>query len=96
MSWLRRGTSEPGAEGRGSEAGPAARPSGAGEAAPAVLRVDWPAYQGRGVCAEVLPELVTLDEWGYPIIRGEVDVNLLALSRQAAADCPHHALRLVR
>jgi ferredoxin len=23
---------------------------------------------GHGVCAELLPELVSLDEWGYPIV----------------------------
>jgi hypothetical protein len=28
------------------------------------LRVDWPACQGRGLCFEVLPELISLDEWG--------------------------------
>ena len=25
---------------------------------------------GRRLCAEVLPELITLDDWGFPIIRG--------------------------
>ena len=23
---------------------------------------------GHGVCAELLPELISLDEWGYPIV----------------------------
>lgn len=87
MSWLRRGAGDPAAV--------SGRPA-VGGGPSAVLRVDWPACQGRGVCAEVLPELVTLDEWGYPIIRGEVDEDLLDLARQAAQDCPHRALRLVR
>ena len=32
------------------------------------LRVDPIACDGRGLCAEVLPELITLDDWGFPII----------------------------
>ena len=32
------------------------------------LRVNPIACTGHGVCAELLPELVTLDEWGYPIV----------------------------
>ena len=33
----------------------------------AELRVDWPECRARGLCHEVLPELMDLDEWGYPI-----------------------------
>ena len=32
------------------------------------LRVDAIACDGRGLCAELLPELITLDDWGFPII----------------------------
>ena len=32
------------------------------------LRVNPIQCTGHGVCAELLPELVTLDEWGYPIV----------------------------
>jgi ferredoxin len=60
------------------------------------LRVDWPACQGRGLCFEVLPELVSLDEWGYPIIDGDVPDELLAAAREAVRTCPTLALRLVR
>jgi ferredoxin len=28
------------------------------------LRVDWPACKGHGVCAEIVPEVISLDEWG--------------------------------
>ena len=59
------------------------------------LRVDWPACTGRGLCAEVLPELVSLDEWGYPVIGGEVTPELAALAREAARTCPTLALRVV-
>ena len=30
------------------------------------LRVDPTVCSGHGLCAELLPELITLDEWGYP------------------------------
>ena len=41
------------------------------------LRVDWPLCKGRGLCHEVLPELIDLDEWGYPIVTGPVTRELL-------------------
>ena len=62
---------------------------------PLVLRVDWPACQGHGLCHEVLPELVDLDEWGYPLVRGEVPPALLTEAREAVRMCPQLALRLV-
>ena len=33
-----------------------------------ILRVNPIACTGRGVCAELLPELITIDPWGYPIV----------------------------
>ncbi len=60
------------------------------------IRVDWPACHGRGLCSEVLPERIELDEWGYPVVTGEVDDALLALAREAVRTCPTLALRLVR
>ena len=59
------------------------------------LRVDWPSCQGRGLCFEVLPELISLDEWGYPVVHGDVPDDLLGLAREAARTCPTLALRLV-
>jgi len=32
------------------------------------LRVNPIACTGHGLCSELLPERVTLDEWGYPVI----------------------------
>lgn len=60
-----------------------------------VLRVDWPDCQARGLCSEVLPELVTLDEWGYPVVTGEVTDELLGSAREAVRTCPRLALRLL-
>ena len=34
------------------------------------LRVDPIACRAHGLCAEELPEAITLDEWGYPILPG--------------------------
>ena len=59
------------------------------------LRVDWPSCAGRGVCHELLPELVDLDEWGYPVLAGPVPGELLDRAREAARTCPRLALRLV-
>lgn len=59
------------------------------------LRVDPIACDGRGLCAEVLPELITLDDWGYPIIAdGEVPPRLMAGAEEAIRLCPLLALRL--
>ena len=60
------------------------------------LLVDIIACDGRGLCAELLPELVHLDDWGYPIIdRESFDDKLLPLVRRAVAACPVLALSIV-
>jgi len=49
--------------------------------------------EAHGVCAELLPELITKDPWGYPIISDRpVPVGLHKLARKAAASCPTLAL----
>jgi ferredoxin len=59
------------------------------------LRVDPIACEGRGLCAEVLPELITLDDWGYPVIRaGSVPDSLMTDAREAVKVCPKLALWL--
>jgi ferredoxin len=61
------------------------------------LVVDRIACDGFGMCAELLPELVDLDDWGYPIVReGGVPDALLDHARRAVAVCPVLALRLRR
>ena len=60
------------------------------------LRVDWPACHGRGLCHELLPEIVELDEWGYPIVTGPVTEELRADAELAVSSCPRLALRLVK
>jgi ferredoxin len=45
------------------------------------IRVNPIACQAHGLCAELLPEWITLDEWGYPIINGEtLPLSLLKLN----------------
>jgi ferredoxin len=59
------------------------------------LTVNPIACDGRGLCAEVAPELVTLDDWGYPILRpGAIPPELLTRARDAVKLCPKLALRL--
>lgn len=59
------------------------------------LTVDPIACRAHGLCAELLPELVDLDEWGYPIVRGdEVPHRTIAEVRTAVAACPTLALKL--
>jgi ferredoxin len=59
------------------------------------LRVNPIACSGHGLCAELLPELVTLDEWGYPLLpAAAVPGPLLPAARRAVTFCPALALSL--
>jgi ferredoxin len=60
-----------------------------------ILRVNPIACTAHGVCAELLPEVIQLDPWGYPIMPpGEIDDEFLGLARRAVAACPALALVL--
>jgi ferredoxin len=48
------------------------------------------------LCAEVLPELISLDDWGFPIICNPVPPELEASAREAVRLCPRLALALDR
>lgn len=58
------------------------------------FEVDPIACHAHGLCAELLPELVELDEWGYPILTPDVAPELERVARQAVRACPTLALRL--
>ena len=60
------------------------------------LRLDPIACDGHGLCAELFPERIRLDDWGFPIIEGEVPAALERHARKAVAACPVKALRLER
>jgi ferredoxin len=66
--------------------------------APSVtIAIDRIRCDGFGMCAELLPELIGLDDWGYPIVApGEVPDELLEHARRAVAVCPVLALHLQR
>ena len=52
---------------------------------------------GHGLCADLIPERITLDEWGYPLLDGEpIARSELEHAHRAAQACPTFALRLER
>lgn len=57
------------------------------------LEVDWTRCDGHGVCAVLLPQQISRDEWGFPIVSPAPasDPDL----RRTVAACPALALRLV-
>jgi ferredoxin len=60
-----------------------------------IIAIDPVACDGYGYCAELLPEHVTLDEWGYPIVDGQpLGTDQVALATRAAAECPRRAFML--
>ncbi|MGH9020637.1 MAG: ferredoxin [Acidimicrobiales bacterium] len=65
-----------------------------------LLRVDPILCDGFGHCAELAPELVTVDEWGYPVISREAtplsNRAELESARYAVRGCPRRALRIER
>ncbi len=67
---------------------------------PQRLHVDWTRCDGHGSCAVLLPELLALDDWGFPVSRtGERDPDVPAVlerhARRAQKACPLLALRLI-
>lgn len=74
------------------------------------LHLDPTHCDGVGVCAQILPELVTLDAWGFPVLSAgpvasptgfeqdrrtvEVPAQLEHLAHRAAYSCPRLALRM--
>ena len=59
------------------------------------VKVDPIQCVAHGLCAELLPERVRLDDWGYPILDGEpVPPELTGIARRAADSCPTLALLL--
>jgi ferredoxin len=65
----------------------------------ALVHIDWTACDGRGLCTEILPDLLTRDDWGYPLARGSgsdvaVPDRLIDAAAEAVALCPRMALTL--
>jgi ferredoxin len=61
----------------------------------AKLRVNPIACEAHGLCAELLPEWIALDDWGYPMIDDRpLPHELVEHARRAADACPTLALLL--
>jgi ferredoxin len=60
-----------------------------------VVAVNPITCDGHGMCAELLPELISMDDWGFPIVHSkEVPSHLEPLARRARELCPTLALLL--
>ena len=52
------------------------------------VHVDWTRCDGHGACAELLPELLDTDEWGFPLVRtGERDPTVPARAGRPRPSC---------
>jgi ferredoxin len=59
------------------------------------ITIDPVACDAYGFCAELLPEAIVLDEWGYPMVDGRpLPPELVAQARRAERDCPKRAITL--
>ncbi|WP_236793691.1 ferredoxin [Amycolatopsis sp. GM8] len=63
------------------------------------LHIDWTACDGRGLCTELLPEVLAHDPWGFPVPRDgarepAIHPELRAHAERAVRLCPTLALRL--
>jgi ferredoxin len=61
------------------------------------VRVNPITCEAHGMCAELLPERITLDEWGYPIVdERPLSGETVAHAQRAAQACPTFALLVER
>lgn len=64
------------------------------------LHIDWTRCVGRGLCTELLPELLDRDDWGYPLSNNRFRDNQVPeefgrFAKEAVKRCPRMALRLI-
>lgn len=50
---------------------------------------------GFGFCADLIPESIQLDEWGFPIVNSDIAPEQMDAARAAVRCCPRRAIRLV-
>ena len=70
------------------------------------LHIDFARCDGRGLCTELLPELLVRDDWGFPMSRSRsqpqsgrdihVPEGLAEAAQDAVEFCPVQALMLRR
>ncbi|AWS40914.1 NADH-quinone oxidoreductase subunit I [Streptosporangium sp. 'caverna'] len=59
------------------------------------LTVDWTRCQGHGLCAKLAPDLIHLDEHGYPVLsRDAIPNQFRRMARRTVEMCPALALRV--
>lgn len=62
------------------------------------IQIDPIRCDGYGYCVELLPELLSFDDWGYPIVNhselGTADE--VALAKRVEHLCPRLAFRVLR
>jgi ferredoxin len=64
------------------------------------LHIDWTQCDGRGLCIELLPEILAEDDWAFPMGRDgsgndvNVPAKLVPYAQRSVAQCPRSALRL--
>jgi ferredoxin len=59
------------------------------------LQVDWIRCDGYGLCGDLLPDLIGLDDWRYPILTDEpIDKARMHDAQRAVDCCPMKALKL--
>ena len=57
------------------------------------LRVNPVACDAFGYCAELVPEIISLDEWGYPMVPDcPIPPRLWEMAKLAVRECPRRAL----
>ncbi|BBY63845.1 hypothetical protein MHEL_20880 [Mycolicibacterium helvum] len=64
------------------------------------LHIDWTRCDGRGLCTELLPDVFTRDDWGYPLARDgsaepAIPPEVTKFAKAAVKRCPRLALRLL-
>jgi ferredoxin len=60
-----------------------------------LLRVNPLACDAHGLCVQALPEMISPDPWGYPVLSPHpVPAHLLAHAKRAVELCPTLALML--
>lgn len=64
------------------------------------LHIDWTRCDRRGLCVELLPELLDRDDWGYPLVRNgsrepDIDSSHVKYTKDAVKRCPRLALHLL-
>jgi ferredoxin len=63
------------------------------------LHIDWTGCEGRGLCTELLPEMLARDPWGFPLAHDgarepQIHPDLKTHAERAVRLCPRLALRL--